>query len=42
MNAAALESLPKLKYISLATGYNNVDVSAAERLGIPVSNVLTE
>jgi glycerate dehydrogenase len=40
LDAAALESLPKLKYISmLATGYNNVDVAAAGRLGIPVSNV---
>jgi len=36
----ALGALPKLKYISmLATGYNNVDVAAAGRLGIPVSNV---
>ena len=35
-----LRALPKLKYISmLATGYNNVDVEAAGRLGIPVSNV---
>ncbi len=40
LDAAALQSLPKLKYISmLATGYNNVDVEAAGRLGIPVSNV---
>lgn len=40
LDATALESLPKLKYISmLATGYNNVDVEAAGRLGIPVSNV---
>lgn len=40
LDAAALQSLPKLKYISmLATGYNNVDVKAAGRLGIPVSNV---
>lgn len=40
LDQAALEALPKLKYISmLATGYNNVDVAAAGRLGIPVSNV---
>ena len=40
LDAAALQSLPKLKYISmLATGYNNVDVAAAGKLGIPVSNV---
>ncbi|MBC7963523.1 MAG: D-2-hydroxyacid dehydrogenase [Steroidobacteraceae bacterium] len=40
LDAAALQALPKLKYISmLATGYNNVDIEAAGRLGIPVSNV---
>jgi len=40
LDAAALEALPSLKYISmLATGYNNVDVVAAGRRGIPVSNV---
>jgi glycerate dehydrogenase len=40
LDQATLESLPRLKYISmLATGYNNVDVAAAGRLGIPVSNV---
>jgi glycerate dehydrogenase len=40
LDAAMLEALPKLKYISmLATGYNNVDVAAAGRRGIPVSNV---
>jgi glycerate dehydrogenase len=40
LDAAALHALPKLKYISmLATGYNNVDVAAAGRLEIPVSNV---
>ena len=40
LDEAALDALPKLKYISmLATGYNNVDVAAAGRRGIPVSNV---
>ncbi len=40
LDAAALKALPKLKYISmLATGYNNVDVATAGRLGIPVSNI---
>jgi glycerate dehydrogenase len=40
LDAGLLEALPKLKYISmLATGYNNVDVVAAGRRGIPVSNV---
>ncbi len=40
LDAATLQALPKLKYISmLATGYNNVDVAAAGALGIPVSNV---
>lgn len=40
LDAATLNSLPKLKYISmLATGYNNVDVAAAGALGIPVSNI---
>lgn len=40
LDAATLNSLPKLKYISmLATGYNNVDVEAAGALGIPVSNI---
>ncbi|MBC8018253.1 MAG: D-2-hydroxyacid dehydrogenase [Verrucomicrobia bacterium] len=40
LDAATLESFPKLKYISmLATGYNNVDVVAAGKRGIPVSNV---
>ena len=40
LDASALQALPKLKYISmLATGYNNVDVAAAGKLGIPVSNV---
>ena len=40
LDAGILEELPRLKYISiLATGYNNVDVAAAGRRGIPVSNV---
>lgn len=40
LDEAALENLPKLKYISmLATGYNNVDVAAAGRRGIAVSNI---
>ena len=40
LDAATIETLPKLKYISLlATGYNNVDVAAAGGRGIPVSNV---
>ena len=40
LDRVVLEALPRLKYISmLATGYNNVDVEAAGRLGIPVSNV---
>ena len=40
LDADALQSLPKLKYISmLATGYNNVDIKAAGKLGIPVSNI---
>lgn len=38
--AETLERLPKLRYIGiLATGYNHVDVDAAQRLGIVVSNV---
>jgi glycerate dehydrogenase len=40
LDLETLESLPRLKFISmLATGYNNVDVAAAGKLGIPVSNV---
>jgi glycerate dehydrogenase len=40
LDAQLLESLPRLKYISmLATGYNNVDVAAAGKRGIPVSNI---
>ncbi len=38
--AAILEQLPDLKLISvLATGYNIIDITAADRLGITVSNV---
>jgi glycerate dehydrogenase len=40
LTEAVIGALPKLRYISLlATGYNNVDVEAAARRGIPVSNV---
>jgi glycerate dehydrogenase len=38
--AKAIDHLPKLKFISVtATGYNIVDVAAARRRNIPVSNV---
>jgi len=40
LTAEALNQLPNLKFIAvLATGYNIVDVQAARRRGIPVSNV---
>jgi glycerate dehydrogenase len=40
LTAAALDQLPKLRYIGvLATGYNVVDVEAARKRGIPVTNV---
>ena len=40
--AAVIDSLPNLRFIGvLATGYNIVDVDAARRHGIPVSNVPT-
>jgi len=40
LDEAALDALPKLRYISmLATGYNNVDVASAGARGIPVSNI---
>lgn len=40
LDKAALDALPKLRYISmLATGYNNVDVACAGARGIPVSNI---
>jgi len=36
----AIEKLPKLKFIAVsATGYNNVDITAARERGIGVSNV---
>jgi len=37
---ASIENAPNLKFISmLSTGYNVVDVSAAKKSGIPVSNI---
>lgn len=40
INGKMIEQLPELKFISvLATGYNIVDVEAAKRLSIKVSNV---
>jgi glycerate dehydrogenase len=40
LTEAVINELSGLSYISLlATGYNNVDVAAAARRGIPVSNV---
>jgi glycerate dehydrogenase len=40
LNAGAIAALPQLRFIAvLATGYNVVDVAAARRRGIPVSNV---
>ncbi|WP_445001330.1 D-2-hydroxyacid dehydrogenase [Halomonas mongoliensis] len=40
LDAATLEALPDLKLICvLATGTNNIDMAAAERLGIAVRNV---
>lgn len=40
LDAAAIAALPRLCYVSvLATGYDTVDVAAARRRGIPVSNV---
>jgi len=40
LSAATLDQLPRLRFIGeLATGYNNVDVEAAGRRGIPVANV---
>ncbi|MBS9402608.1 D-2-hydroxyacid dehydrogenase [Halomonas sp. TRM85114] len=40
LDAATLEALPELRLICvLATGTNNIDMAAAERLGIEVRNV---
>ncbi|TDB66027.1 D-2-hydroxyacid dehydrogenase [Arundinibacter roseus] len=40
LSAETLQQLPKLRYIGVtATGYNNVDIQAAQRLGITVTNV---
>ncbi len=40
LTEAVIRDLPNLRYISLlATGYNNVDLVAAARRGIPVANV---
>jgi len=40
--AAVLDQLPDLRYIAvLATGYNVIDIEAARRKGIVVSNVPT-
>lgn len=40
VTAAAMEQLPRLKFIAVtATGYNIVDVAAAKQRGIAVSNV---
>ncbi|MEL6844695.1 MAG: D-2-hydroxyacid dehydrogenase, partial [Bacteroidota bacterium] len=41
INAEVLASLPKLRCIcASATGYNNIDVEACAKLGIPVCNVV--
>ncbi len=40
LSAETLGKLPKVKYIStLSTGYNVIDIDAASRLGITVSNI---
>ncbi|KQS32939.1 D-2-hydroxyacid dehydrogenase [Dyadobacter sp. Leaf189] len=40
LSAATLSQLPKLKYIGVtATGYNNIDMEAAKKQGIVVTNV---
>jgi glycerate dehydrogenase len=41
LTEAVLSSLPNLKYVCVAaTGFNNVDLVAARKYGIPVSNVV--
>ena len=40
VTAEVIEQLPKLKYIGeLATGYNNIDLEAARKHGIVVTNI---
>ena len=40
LGAAAIEAAPRLRYVGiLATGYNTIDLAAARRRGIVVSNV---
>ncbi len=40
--AEAIDAMPKLKFIGvLATGFNIVDVEAAKKRGVPVSNIPT-
>ncbi|WP_031530839.1 D-2-hydroxyacid dehydrogenase [Dyadobacter crusticola] len=40
LSAATLSQLPRLKYIGVtATGYNNIDMEAAKKQGIVVTNV---
>lgn len=40
LRAELLDKLPKLKYVGeLATGYNNIDIEAAAKRGIPVTNI---
>ncbi len=40
LNEETLHELPGLKYVGvLATGYNVVDVAAAKKLGIVVTNI---
>jgi glycerate dehydrogenase len=42
INEGTINLLPKLRYISvIATGYNIVDIEAAGKKGIPVSNIPT-
>ena len=40
LDATTIANLPKLQFIAVsATGYNNVDIAAANQRGIPVANV---